>query len=145
MPPRSHAVPPSQRCERVLLVDDERLITELLAERLAAQGFSVTVAHDGAEAFDRALADSPDLIISDLQMPYVDGLALCRMLVSQDSTRSIPVVLLTASSSVPDPSEYPNIRRVIRKPFCISQIVTRSIELLGPPAQTVSRESPATR
>ncbi len=78
----------------ILVVDDEQYI-RLLARRLLSDKFTVLEASDGAEAVDMARKHKPDLILMDILMPNVDGYNACSMIKTDQSTRSIPVVMLT--------------------------------------------------
>ncbi len=87
---------------RVLLAEDSQTEAVLLRSLLRAEGFEVEVAPNGRMALDRLEAFSPHLVISDVEMPEMDGFALCRAVKSNPSTRSIPVVLLTGRDSPAD-------------------------------------------
>ena len=85
---------------RVLVVDDESNIVELLSVSLKFQGFEVYTATNGAQALDRARDARPDAVILDVMMPGVDGLEVCRrMRAAGDKT---PVLMLTARDAVDD-------------------------------------------
>lgn len=86
---------------KVLVVDDERDIVELVRYNLAKEGFDVDVAYNGKGALEKAEA-LPDLIVLDLMMPVLDGFETCRRLKANPLTTGIPVVFLTASSSESD-------------------------------------------
>ena len=81
---------------RILVVDDERQITRMLRASLQSSGYEVLIANNGAEAFDRFSADSPDLIISDLAMPVMDGLELTRAVRAIAQT---PIIVLSVRES----------------------------------------------
>jgi CheY-like chemotaxis protein len=104
----------------VLLVDDERCLLEALALVLEEEGFEVMMAFNGREAVDRLSASPPDVVVSDVMMPIMDGRQLLRQLRSEPSTRDIPVILMTAA---PLP-ELENGVPVIRKPFDIDALLT---------------------
>ena len=87
---------------RVLAVDDQPENLELVAEILADEGMQVMLAADGQTALDLVGADPPDCIVLDVMMPRMNGLEVCRRLKGSRRTRSIPVVMLTALSSVED-------------------------------------------
>jgi two-component system alkaline phosphatase synthesis response regulator PhoP len=86
---------------KVLVVDDERDIVDLISYNLAKEGMEVFRAYNGAEALERA-SGHPDLIILDLMMPVLDGFETCKRLRANASTARIPVVFLTARSSEVD-------------------------------------------
>jgi DNA-binding response OmpR family regulator len=84
---------------KILVVDDEQDIVELVAFNLRAEGFEVFSAASGPEALNRARAILPDLIVLDLMLPDLDGVAVCEILHRLPSTAPIPVIMLTAWSS----------------------------------------------
>ena len=80
---------------RVLLADDSVLTCELFGEYLSRRGFAVTFAHDGQAALTQAVQARPDVIVLDLSMPRLDGVATIRRLKEDAQTRSVPVIVLT--------------------------------------------------
>jgi class 3 adenylate cyclase len=87
------------RAPRILIVDDDWLNRDLLKAYLTSSGAEVTTAADGQEALEQALANPPDLILADIQMPRMDGLTLCLRLKSTPATRFVPIVIVTALDS----------------------------------------------
>lgn len=83
--------------KRVLIVDDEWSIRQVLEARLVANGFEVVTAGDGPAGLEAAGKKAPDVILLDLWMPDIDGFEVLRRLRSQRATGSIPVVFLTAN------------------------------------------------
>src|SRR5688500_16185984 len=81
---------------RILVVDDEKRITEMLQKSRSAVGYVVVRAHGGQEAIQRVAADPPDLILLDVMMPGIDGYEVCRRLKANPSTAIIPVIMTTA-------------------------------------------------
>jgi DNA-binding response OmpR family regulator len=84
---------------RILVVDDEPHIVELVRYNLSQEGFAVDVAYDGHDALEKARLSPPDLVILDLMLPYVDGLEVCRHLRRQGA---VPILMLTAKDSEHD-------------------------------------------
>ncbi len=84
---------------RVLVVDDEPMVREVVAAYLQREGFRVTEAADGAAALDRLAAGMPDLVVLDLMLPHVDGYEVMRRLRRRSD---VPVILLTARADEPD-------------------------------------------
>lgn len=82
---------------KILVVDDERDIVGWLKHVLTHHGFSVTEAYDGVQALEAVAADRPDLILLDLKMPRMDGRATIRRLREQEDTRSVPIIVFTAT------------------------------------------------
>ncbi len=87
--------------KRVMVVDDEADIVELIRYNLTNEGYEVLTARNGQEALEKA-ASSPDLIILDLMMPVMDGLETCKRLKADPRTARIPVLFLTARSGEVD-------------------------------------------
>ena len=82
---------------RILVVDDDRLLRQMVRDFLEVAGFAVAEAVDGPDGFAQATTGLPDLILLDLMMPGMDGYTVCRTLQAEPTTRAIPVVFLTAS------------------------------------------------
>src|SRR5215217_3206829 len=80
---------------RVLIVDDDRKILDLLVELLQLEGYEISTAVDGLEAFDLAISFDPDVVVSDVVMPELGGLELCRHLKEDPRTAYIPVLLIS--------------------------------------------------
>ncbi len=87
---------------RILIIEDERALTEVLTYNLQREGYQTTVAHDGQEGLRKAQMLLPDLVILDLMLPVLDGLAVCRELRAGESTRHIPILMLTAKAEEMD-------------------------------------------
>lgn len=81
---------------KILIVDDELSIRELIKFNLEKAGYSVLESGDGADAAKLVRADKPDLVVLDLMLPGQDGLEVCRILKSQKDTSGIPIIMLTA-------------------------------------------------
>jgi DNA-binding response OmpR family regulator len=86
----------------ILIVDDEEDVSRPIAFRLEAQGFHVLQEADGELGFQTAVAKRPDLIVLDVMMPGIDGLTLCSLLKEREDTGAIPVIILTARTTVTD-------------------------------------------
>ena len=88
--------------EKILVVDDEEDILELVRYNLSREGYKVLCAASGEEGLKSARAENPDLIVLDLMLPGVDGLDVTRRLKGDDATRKIPIVMLTAKGEESD-------------------------------------------
>src|SRR5947209_4857294 len=86
--------------EAILVVDDDSPIRRMLDRTLAAEGYAVEAAADGGEALAAVERSTPDLVVLDVAMPGLDGLAVCKRLRAKGL--SVPVLLLTARDAVPD-------------------------------------------
>jgi DNA-binding response OmpR family regulator len=109
---------------RILVVDDDVTVSEVVARYLERDGFAVEVRSDGREALDRALAEPPDLVVLDLMLPGMDGLEVCRRL---RAIAPVPIVMLTARTQESDrivglelgADDY------VSKPFSTKELVAR--------------------
>lgn len=88
--------------QKILIVDDEKDILELVEYNLAKNGYEVTSAVTGEQAMDLASSQLPDMIVLDLMLPGVNGLDVCRTLKAQEKTRHIPIIMLTARGEEAD-------------------------------------------
>lgn len=82
--------------KRILVVDDEMYIVNILDFTLATEGLDVVSAANGEEALRLAMEKTPDLVILDVMMPKIDGFEVCRALKAKEETKHVPVILLTA-------------------------------------------------
>ncbi len=85
--------------EKILVVDDEASIRQIVETRLKLAGYEVVTAADGQEALDKALSLTPDLIVLDIMMPRVDGFEVCREI---RKTMMTPIIMLTAKGDITD-------------------------------------------
>jgi two-component system phosphate regulon response regulator PhoB len=88
--------------QKVLVVDDEEDILELVEYNLAKNGFQVTCVATGEDALRAARTQAPDTVVLDLMLPGTDGLEVCRQLKSDAKTKAIPIVMLTARGEEAD-------------------------------------------
>src|SRR5258708_10327727 len=87
---------------RVLIADDSPLVLRMIEKMLAAAGYSVLTARDGLEAIEKAMAEGVDLVILDVMLPMMNGYQACRLLKTEPSTKSVPVVILTSKDQAGD-------------------------------------------
>ncbi|MHC4740038.1 MAG: response regulator [Planctomycetota bacterium] len=115
--------------KKVLVVDDEIHIVHVVAIKLRNNGFSVITAENGAQAFERACEDKPDIIVTDCQMPVMTGLELIEKLRKNEGTKETPVIMLTARSFAIEQKqkEQLQISECLSKPFSPKELL-RSIE-----------------
>lgn len=81
---------------KILVVDDERTVVEVHKKLLEKKGYRVIVAYNGTEALSKVAAEEPDLVLTDVSMPEMDGLQLCEKLKGSKATSLIPIIMLTA-------------------------------------------------
>lgn len=87
---------------RILIVEDNEMNRDMLSRRLSRRGFDISLAVDGREGIQKAAADTPDLILMDLNLPEIDGWEATRAIKSQPETSEIPIIALTAHAMVSD-------------------------------------------
>jgi len=83
---------------KILVVDDEAVLTETIAYNLEQEGYQVITAADGSSALNAVHNEHPDLIVLDIMLPGIDGLEVCRQLRREDDTATVPIIMLTAKS-----------------------------------------------
>ena len=88
--------------QKILVVEDNELNLKLFCDLLRAHGYEAEPVRDGREAVERARAFRPDLVVMDIQMPYVSGLELIRMIRADEELARIPVMAVTAYSAQGD-------------------------------------------
>jgi two-component system alkaline phosphatase synthesis response regulator PhoP len=103
---------------KILVVDDEKDVVELLKFLLEKDGYSVATAFNGREALTAAKDNVPDLILLDVMMPEMDGYTVQTQLLDNPATRNIPIIILTAKGQLRDVfAMSANVRAYIEKPF----------------------------
>jgi len=116
--------------EKVLVVDDEEQIRELLREFLIGLGYEVLVAANGEEAIEVAQRERPHLILLDIRMPELDGVETCVRLKTHEKTRSIPVIIATAFGDTLAEALDAGADDFVSKPFQLEEIGLRIKSLL---------------
>ncbi|MBC8471306.1 MAG: response regulator [Planctomycetes bacterium] len=111
--------------KRVLVVDDEIHIVHVVAIKLRNNGYEVISADNGAEAFELACEEKPDIIVTDYQMPVMSGLELVEKLRQGDDTKDIPVIMLTARSFAITKEQQEDLRisSCLSKPFSPKELL----------------------
>ena len=112
---------------KILIVEDERDIAELLRYNLQEAGFETDYVRNGTDALHRAVEEPPDLILLDLMLPEVDGTIVCRLLKNDPRTKNIPVVMVTAKTEEKDRVTGLELGAddYITKPFSPREVVLR--------------------
>lgn len=108
-----HSVP----MRRILVVDDVRYVRELLRLHLAGAGYEVELAEDGIQAAHAMLHNPPDVVVCDLQMPYMGGLEFLAAMRVERSVAAIPVVILTAHADSRDAAFAAGATECLLKPI----------------------------
>ena len=132
--PAAPAAPTRSARQRVLVVDDEASIRDLLSKTLALAEYEVDTAADGNTALDRMRAFNYDLLIADLKMPGMDGLTLIRQ--AKQIKADLPVIIITGFSTESSAIEAVNlgVAGYLTKPFRVPQVLAAASKALGAPA-----------
>lgn len=128
------AAPGGHGRPRILVVDDEASIRDLLSKTLALADYEVETAADAADALNRIRAVPYDLMIADLRMPGMDGLTLIRQ--AKRIRAELPVIIITGYSSEASAIEAVNLGAAgyLRKPFRVPEVLAAAAKALGAPA-----------
>ena len=118
---------------RVLVADDDENLLAIVSYRLERSGYEVIAANDGEEAVRLALAERPDLAVLDVMMPKLDGYEVTRRLRQHETTRGMPVILLTARAQEADVARgfEAGADDYVRKPFSPQELRARVQAILG--------------
>lgn len=121
---------------KILVVDDDRATLLLLGGRLVKEGYRVLTAADGEEAWAAAQRERPDLVISDMLLPRMDGISLCRKIKENPDLASTRVILATAvfkQAAFRAEARASGADEFIEKPFDMDIILSRVRALVGDP------------
>ena len=119
----------------ILFVDDEVDLTRLMHRTYIDRGFKVEIANDGLEGLMKVEKVRPDLIVTDIMMPKLDGLSLAKAVKSKPETRGIPIIFLTSKG---DPRTLidginSGARYYLTKPFTMQELLVKVNKALGIP------------
>jgi len=103
----------------ILIVDDEQAVLDTTAEVLRAAGFTVRVARDGNVAVEEVRRHAPDLVLSDVAMPELNGYQMCRQIKGDPTTSEVPVLLMSRKADAADKywAKQVGARALLRKPM----------------------------
>lgn len=116
----------------IVLVDDEPHITHMVARKLKQCGYTVHTAMDGQQGLKLILDVGPDLVVTDLQMPYMSGIELSTRLWESSKTKEIPVIMLSARGFAIEDQlrDLGNVRTLLSKPFgtkALVELITKTL------------------
>ncbi len=120
--------------KRILVVDDEMYIVNILDFTLAGEGWEVISANNGEDALRTLLKVEPDLVILDVMMPRIDGVEVCRAIKAREESADTPVILLSAKDSDRDREKgmEAGADLYLTKPFSPSRLVEEIRNLMNP-------------
>jgi DNA-binding response OmpR family regulator len=123
--------------KNILIVDDETVLAETMLMILNGRGYRTRSANDGRQATDLIRKEPPDLVISDLAMPAMDGLQLLEWVRDHRSLDRMKFMIMTGKQNVLEPLKRHHIEAddSIAKPFTETQLLAKVKKLIGPPVQ----------
>lgn len=131
--------------KKILVVDDEPDVTDLVAYHLKAKGFHVETLNDATASISKARNYNPDLLILDIMMPHLSGIQICRILRNDSKMARIPIIFLTAKAEPQDRIEglESGADDYLAKPFSPKELVLRAESILrrvsAPPAPSSAK------
>jgi DNA-binding response OmpR family regulator len=115
---------------KILVVDDEESVRDLLQSFLTATGYQTILASNGEEAIEIAKSESPNAILLDVKMPGINGIETCRILRAQEETKLIPVIMATALGITKPEATDAGADDIIYKPFNLADLALRVKSIL---------------
>ena len=137
------ALAASSRVPLVLIVEDDPETRQFYSHALERHGFRTEQAHNGHQAFQKALECAPDLVLADIALPGMDGIELCRQLRADERTRTIRFLAITGYGDrhYPDRARDAGADRVLTKPCDADTLVAEAKRLLSVPVRTEKHAS----
>ena len=113
--------------KKILLIEDEAELVEMMMMRLRANNYDMVAAYDGEEGLRKVQEEKPDLILLDIIMPKMDGLTVCKSLKSDSNTKNIPIIIVSASGGrdLPERCREAGADDIILKPFNAADILVK--------------------
>lgn len=121
--------------KKIIIVEDEEILKNLLHKKLTAEGYQVDVAEDGEEGLSKIRADKPDLILLDIIMPKMNGIEMLEEMVKDDLLKDIPVIVVSNSGQ---PVEIDRAQKLgardwlVKTEFEPQEVIDKVIALIGP-------------
>ena len=130
----------SDEKKRIIVVEDESSVREMVAKMLSSNGYDVEQAQDGLDGLRKVDAARPDLIIADVMMPNLDGLTLIKALKEHPETKGIPVIFLTAKGDARSMIEGINVgaKYYLTKPFQMEDLMSKVGKVLNDKGRRLS-------
>jgi CheY-like chemotaxis protein len=123
--------------QKILVADDQLYVHRLIQHRLEEEEYQIVTARDGCELLEIAAREAPDLVVMDVMMPRMDGLTALRHLRRNETTRTVPVIVLTSSPHelVREEAEFSGADLVLSKPFSPTRLLQEVRRLVSPNAE----------
>jgi len=122
----------TRRSRLVLVVEDDPETRQFYSEAFERQGFLIDQAHNGFQALEKAFAHPPDLVLTDIAVPGIDGIELCRRLRADERTRSVPLLAITGygDRQYSDRARGAGADQVLAKPCDADQLLSEALRLM---------------
>jgi DNA-binding response OmpR family regulator len=119
---------------KILVIEDDRAVSELLTHILEGQNYEVSAAYDGIEGLNKVKSFEPELIILDINMPLMDGWQLLQALQSSPKTMSVPILMCTERTLMKEVEQAlaMGASGYIMKPFSTERVLSKVNDALGP-------------
>jgi len=121
--------------KKIIVIDDDPIIQESLQECFREAGYSVIVASDGVSGFDQIVREKPDLVVADILLPRMHGIALCEKIRASEEFKHVPIILMTGVYKDVNLRMYVHkglADDFIEKPFREKDLLAKIVNLLGP-------------
>jgi DNA-binding response OmpR family regulator len=126
--------------KKILVIEDEPKLATQLVDTLRNDGYTVSLADDGEQAWEKARSEKPDLFVLDMMLPKLDGLSLCRMIRNETSLSTTPIIIITARGGEMDKiiGLESGADDYLVKPFGIGEFLARVRAVLRRPSSTAT-------
>jgi len=122
----------TRRSRLVLVVEDDPETRQFYSDAFEREGFLIAQAHNGFQALEKAFAHPPDLVLTDIAVPGIDGIELCRRLRADERTRLIPLLAITGygDRQYSDRARGAGADQVLAKPCDVDQLLSEALRLM---------------
>ena len=110
---------------KILVVDDEKIMRDILTSFLERENYEVIAASEGQGAVEIAKREHPDVILVDVRMPEIDGIETCKRLKAELTTKSIPVIMISGVGESMMEAVEAGAEDFLNKPFALAEVFTR--------------------
>lgn len=119
--------------KKILFVEDETFLVDMMKERLELNGYEMVAAYDGEEGLKKVEQEKPDLIILDSMMPKLDGFTVCRRVKADPKTKNIPVIIISAAdrTELAKKSLSSGADDFLVKPYESEELLERIVKFIG--------------